>query len=408
MTILFGASRQGQGTNDEPATPERPPRLAIVTSHVIQYQAPLFRALAQDSRLVPYVFFLSLHGLQTRLDTDLGTEFAWDVDLLSGYSSEYVPNVLEKRQVGQFASYLNPALIPQLRRLHPEAVMFFGLRNASSLSAYLYARIAGLPCLYRAESSVFEPSSPISDCVSKYLIAGLTAVVPIGTANDRYFDNLGYPEPKRFLAPYTVDSALFRRLKIDRADARRKLGIQDTEFVALTVGKLVDRKDPLTVVHACASVRSHRPVRMLVVGDGELRARISEVGRQRGVNVDIRGFFNQTELGIAYSAADVFVLPSLVEPWGLVVNEAMYFELPIIVSSQVGSRLDLVRDGENGAVFPAGSSNDLAAVLQDFADSPQLVARCGAESLRIIERWDVSATVEGVVRATHYAIRHAG
>jgi glycosyltransferase involved in cell wall biosynthesis len=383
---------------------DQAPLLAIITSHPIQYQAPLFRGLAADGRIVPHVLFLSQHGLRSRLDADLGIKFAWDVDLLSGYRSEYVPNLLEHRPVGRLSSYLNPSLIGRLRRLRPAAIMFFGLRNPSSLAGYAMAQLMRTPCLYRAESNVLEPASAVSDAVSRLLLRGVAAVVPIGTANDQYYDKLGYPSERRFLGPYAVDSSLFDDLRVDRRDARRTLGIAVDEFVVLMVNKLVPRKDPLTVVDACAQVRTRRPLRLLVVGDGVLRDRLREAGRAHKVNVDLRGFLNQTELGVAYSAADLLVLPSLSEPWGLVVNEAMHFGLPVIVSSKVGSGLDLVREGENGSVFPAGSASGLAARLQELAESDDLAARRGVASRRIVERWNIAATVDGMVRATYAAV----
>jgi glycosyltransferase involved in cell wall biosynthesis len=383
--------------------PDRPLRLAIVTSHVIQYQAPLFRALALTGRVEPHVFFLSRQGLDERLDSDLGTAFAWDVDLLGGYASQSVPNLLERRPVGGFASYLNPSLPLRLRRLRPDAVMLFGLRNPSALAAYAYALATRTPVLYRAESSVLEPAGPVARAVSRLLMRGIDAVVPIGTANDAYYESLGFPASRRFLGPYTVDSALFDRLRMERGKARAELGIGSGEFVVMVASKLVDRKDPLTVVRAAARVSGPRPVRLLVVGDGVLRPRIEATARELGLVVDIRGFLNQTQLGVAYSAADVFVLASLREPWGLVVNEAMHFSLPVLVSSQVGSGLDLVVDGANGSIFPAGADRQLAAHLQELAGSPELAERRGAHSREIIERWNVAATVDGIVRATEAA-----
>ena len=108
---------------------------------------------------------------------------------------------------------------------------------------------------------------------------------------------------------------------------------------------------------------------------------------------------NQTELPCAYTAADVLVLPSAEEPWGLVVNEAMNFSLPIVVSDRVGCGMDLVRQGENGYVFLHHSADQLAHSLAELIVHPERREAFGRSSLEIIKGWDIAHTVEGILEA---------
>jgi glycosyltransferase involved in cell wall biosynthesis len=128
-----------------------------------------------------------------------------------------------------------------------------------------------------------------------------------------------------------------------------------------------------------------------------LERRASEFGF--AARVRFLGFLNQSQLPSAYCAADVFVLPSLFEPFGLVVNEAMLCGLPVVVSDRVGAKFDLVRPGENGYVFPAGNIDALAAILREILPNAEHRARMGAAARRRMETWSPREYTESMVRA---------
>jgi len=112
------------------------------------------------------------------------------------------------------------------------------------------------------------------------------------------------------------------------------------------------------------------------------------------------GFKNQTELPRYYTMADIFVLPSgIKETWGLVVNEAMCFKLPIIVSDLVGCGADLVKEGGNGYIFPVGDTGELSKYLTDLIGNPEKRERFGDKSFEVIENYNYEKDVAGVLKA---------
>jgi glycosyltransferase involved in cell wall biosynthesis len=115
------------------------------------------------------------------------------------------------------------------------------------------------------------------------------------------------------------------------------------------------------------------------------------------------GFLNQSQLASVYCAADLFVLPSLFEPFGLVVNEAMLCGLPVAVSDRVGARFDLVRPDENGYVFRAGDVEALATILRDILPDPEKRARMGAAARLRMETWSPREYAESIARAVQLA-----
>ena len=100
--------------------------------------------------------------------------------------------------------------------------------------------------------------------------------------------------------------------------------------------------------------------------------------------------------------SDIFVLPSVSEAWGIVVNEAMNYGLAIITSNKVGSAADLVFEGENGFTYPVGDHQELSEKLSTILGNPQLLDAMGLKSKNIIAGWDYEKDLDGFIAALEY------
>jgi glycosyltransferase involved in cell wall biosynthesis len=201
-----------------------------------------------------------------------------------------------------------------------------------------------------------------------------------------------------------VDNAFFRHhaetLAPQRNQLRARWGFHDDRPVVLFAGKFVATKQPLLLLEAYRRVRQRHHCALLMAGDGPLRGAVEAEIRKNSIpDVRISGFLNQTEIPMAYAAADLLVLPSCAEPWGLVVNEAMNFSLPIVVSDRVGCGPDLVRTGVNGEVFEHSSADALEAVLERCVSQPDRLRELGRASLERIREWGLPETVRGIIQA---------
>ena len=189
-----------------------------------------------------------------------------------------------------------------------------------------------------------------------------------------------------YAMPYAVDNDFFERKAREasmRTDALRgELRLTPGRPVVLFASKLQARKHCDDLIEAWKQMPS-RPY-LLVIGDGEQRAALE--AQAVGLDgIQFLGFKNQTELPAYFSLCDVFVLPSVSEPWGLVVNEAMNAGCAVIVSDDVGCQADLVADGVNGRVFPARNIAALTEALQHVVDTPgraQAMGMAGRERIR--------------------------
>jgi glycosyltransferase involved in cell wall biosynthesis len=346
-------------------------RLAVVLSHPIQYYSPWFRWLRAHTALEFRVFYLWEFGVSRQLDPQFQTAFQWDVDLLSGYESEFVPNAARRPGPGTFWGFNNPTLTARLAAWRPDALLIFGYNWASHLRAIGWARARGLPLLFRGDSHLLGRPAPRLGprWLLRTLYAQFAAFLYVGAANRDYFTTYGVPARKLVFAPHAVNRELFdpadSRAQAAAAELRLRLGLAPATRVVLFAGKLIPAKQPRELLRAFRAV-DRRDTALVFVGDGEEKSALQEeaAGARPGT-VHFLPFANQTEMPSRYLLADLFVLPSrgCYETWGLAVNESMHLGVPALVSDRVGCQRDLVTDGETGWVFRIGAEGELAAKL---------------------------------------------
>lgn len=384
-------------------------RLAILTSHPIQYQAPLFRRLAQHPQVELMVYFCTDYGITQKVDPGFGVVFKWDIPLLEGYSYKFLKNYQFSSYINKFA--FNPSIIRELWQNHYDAVLVHGYIAPTNWFAFLSAWLKGVPIIFRGESHLlnFRPGwkKAVKRIVLFQLFKRISSFLPIGTLNRKYYKHYGVPDRKLFLTPYAVDNDFFlKRYQelYDRRDHLKKdIGVAPELPVILYASKMMQRKRAMDLLKAFEKTQKRVDVSLVFVGDGVERPTLEAYSKDHDIrNVHFVGFKNQTELPDYFVIADVFVLPSTDEPWGLIINEAMNFGLPIITTDQVGAGYDLVKDGGNGFVYPVGDIEKLASCLLKLFQNPELKERMGKYSSEIISRWSYNEGDEGILNALEY------
>lgn len=336
---------------------QSPPRLGVLASHLIQYQAPLYQELARRAVVDLEVAFLSDEGAQPYYDQAFGVTVAWNIDLLGGYRS----TVLGRKPLAGKAAWL-ASLSRWLRGR--DIVVLHGHADPDILLAMAMCRMLGVPYLLRgdshAESSVSGWRRIIRHLVAGTAVRAAAGALPIGQRNAAFYQRYG--RIPHYLAPYSVDNDRFQAMsdaaRPSRAERLAALGLDPERPTVVFSGKLVMQKRPLDLVHAIGRCKEN--LNLLMLGDGPLRAAVSE--HESRLPVRCLGFVNQTELPGWYGCGDILALPSgHREAWGLVVNEGMACGLVPVVSDAVGCAADLVEG--IGEVFPVGDVPALAEAL---------------------------------------------
>jgi glycosyltransferase involved in cell wall biosynthesis len=384
-------------------------RLAIIASHPIQYQAPLFRHLALKADLV--VFFGHAATPADQAAAGFEVAFDWDTELLSGYSHIFLRNVAAQPSVNTFKGCDTPEIGKRLAEDHFDAVLLMGWYRKSFIQALLASKRLGLPVLVRGDSQLNTPrgfAKQVAKSISYPALLRLFDVgLYVGERSREYWTHYRYPVSRLFFSPHCVDGEWFavRATREARTALRARLGVVQNAKLALFAGKLVSFKRPLDLVAAAAQLRGRgRNIEVLVAGAGPLQQEMFNAAVAVGVPCHLLGFCNQSQMPAVYAAADVLVLPSDGrETWGLVANEALACRRPIVVSDAVGAAPDLAADGTVGRTYPMGNVAALAVALDDVLINPPTVEALEARSAR----YSIAAAAEGILDAIGFAARRS-
>jgi glycosyltransferase involved in cell wall biosynthesis len=370
-------------------------KLGVIAYHPIQYHAPLHRLLAERGNVDLDVLFLSDTGFHPAIDPGFGVPVAWDIDLLSGYTNQFLS------RTGSPANLAKK--IRALARWLPshDAVVVNGYSSPWMLLTMALCRIQGIPYLLRASSHPQGQSSGMRKYLrrvgTRLVIAGSSGGLAMGQLNQEFYRQ-SHARWVTF-APNSVDNERFAcPPRIGRSDLLAHWGLKDNRPVAAFCGKLIPRKRPQDLVAAVRLLPFD--VITLFVGDGPLAGSI-KASLEPGAGA-VTGFVNQSDLPSYYHAADILVLPSENETWGLVVNEAMACGTLPVVSDRVGCAPDLAADA--GEVFACGDVPALADALYravERLDDPQTRERIRQQ----VERYSLARTAAGYEQATHEAAR---
>jgi glycosyltransferase involved in cell wall biosynthesis len=395
-SIPAGPATREHGADTGGARPDSGrPRLGVLATHVIQYQAPLYQQLSRRGLVDLEVAFLSDIGARSFHDPAFGVPVAWDTDVLGGYRWL----LLAPGSRGERAAW--PARLANwLRR--QDAVVLHGHAHPAMLFAAAACRAMGVPYLLRGDSHP-RPASHGPRVMARHALAwvtvrGAAAALPVGQLNAAFYRRYG-PVPL-FTAPYSVDSTRFATAaaaaRAERAGRLISLGLDPRFPVVVFSGKLIPRKRPLDVIQAVA--QADGTLSLLVLGDGPLREEVRRF--ERSLPVRCLGFVNQADLPNWYACGDVLALSSDHEPWGLVVNEGMACGLVPVVSDAVGCAPDLVEGV--GEVYPAGDVSALVHALHRVRhDLPSRREKARAR----LAGFTTAATAHGYEQAARHAAR---
>lgn len=379
------------------------PRLGIVVTHPIQYQVPLFRHLAARSTVEPLVFFLSEHGLVESFDPEFGRAVKYDVPLLGGYEHRIIRNRSPKPAIGTSWGVFNPSLPIIIRQSHVDTLLVHGYSHISHWLAYATAACSGTPYLLRGESRPDQGRAHSAKMIAKRamiqpLVQNAGACLAVGEENCKFYSSYGAPSDRIFFAPYSVDTEHFSVAgavgHARRTSMLQSLRLNPESPLVLFAAKLQPRKRPVDVVKAMDQLA--QPANLVVIGDGSLRSEMEELASSRPWMRTL-GFVNQRKIAEWYGAADLFVLPSDHEPWGLAVNEAMAAGAVPVVSDNVGCAPDLVTR-DVGWVYATGDIDALTRAIAAGSQPGTLSERRVAAQRRSAE-YGIAATACGIETA---------
>lgn len=395
-------------------------KVIALATHPIQYQVPVFKELNSDPSFEFTALFLSDHSVNGGFDPGFGRSVQWDVPILEGYNCEFLRNSGGGNSAKGFFAYRTPDLRETFERLNSDVLLLPGHMVFAYWQAVRAAKTVGIPVVARPDSlsGVHRRRSALKSLIRsqalKWFYGNVDVFCSSGYFSTQDAETFGFDVSNIVSAPYSVDSQLFEDQRTmfapDRNRIRRDFGMQPDDVGLVFTGKFIDWKNPDLILDAIEILKPEIKAKVfpIFMGDGVNHGQI--LVRCRSILGEGRfclpGFVNQSELGKHYAAGDFFVLPSKRghESWGLVVNEAMTFGLPCVVSDGVGSRIDLVKEGETGYIFEDGDTQALAEHITQLVMDGELREKMGAAAYQHIQEYSTISAAMGVKQALSRAL----
>jgi len=371
-------------------------RIAWLLPSAVLYWQPL---LSEFSKLFP----------QTTVFTALWRGF------IQGFEDTFTVEVVGQRkfvQVGTSANYssgvmyLTPKIIGRLLHAKPD-VIFTNSFGVWTILALLSKPLGGWRVVVAYEGSspgVDYRNSALRTWLRKQLVKQADALLTNSETGKQYLlHHLKAEGEKVFQKPYEVPDP--RALKSASLVKLQPLGQQP---VFIFVGHIIARKNLRSLLQACALLESqgHQNYSLLVVGDGEQRPELEAycVEQQLHDRVQWLGKVPYEHVGAYLSAADVFVLPTLEDTWGMVVLEAMMLGKPVVCSNGAGAA-ELITDGQNGYRFDPQNVEALATAMKQFIANPDLARSMGEASQQVMAHYNPAAAAQFLSDVAYYTLK---
>lgn len=365
--------------------------------------------MAKEPDIDLLVLYCSDENVKGYIDKDFGVEVKWDIPLLEGYNYRFLRNNSWKPSIFKgFFGLLNFEIYKVLKKERGSYLVIHGWAYATNFLAALAGKFFGLRLCLRSENPLNQEllKSELTLFFRKiffryFWFRLFDYFFYIGSQNKKLYEYYGVEKEKLVFTPYAVDNDRFRAeyemYKNKKPELRKELGIPTNKKIILFSGKYIPKKRPMDLLKAYHLLIDDNNA-LIFLGDGELRKEMEAYISSNDLkNVFLSGFKNQTEVGKYFATADIFVLPSGAgETWGLVVNEAMNFGLPIIISDMIGCSKDLVIDDTNGFIVQCGNVEDIKAKLEFLVTNDELRIKAGLKSRDIIESFNYETTIKSI------------
>jgi len=392
--------------------PDRRYRVLAVATHPVQYMTPLFRRMANHPSLDFQVAYCTLRGAEASHDPEFGASIQWDVPVLDGHSWKHVRN--RGSGAESFFGLFNPSLWKLIRNGKYDAVLcFIGYVRASFWIACLASKFSKAAFIFGADATSLAPRDgrnwkiPIKKFLWPRLFRLADQVIVPSSDGRDFMCSLGIPGDHVSLTGDCVDNDwwMAQSQLVDRAAVRASWGVSPDDAVIVFSAKLQSWKRPLDLLRAFAKADLPN-AHLLFAGSGPLLPQLQSEAASLGMASRVRflGFVNQSQLPAVYTAADLLILPSEFEPFGLVVNEAMCCGCAVAASDRCGAARDLVAPVSPELVFRCGDIDALAELIGEAAGDPGRLKDLGRAAFAYVQTWsperNIAAQFESIRTAT--------
>lgn len=366
-------------------------RVLFVTNIPVPYRIDFYNELGKEVDLT--VVF------EAKDASDQGIRFNYNLDTIRNFKAIFLSeeNIKEKKVDWSIFKYL---------RKDYDTIVLTSYSYLTEMMALIYLKLRGIPYYLSSDGGIIKYGENKIKCLyKKFLISGAKGYFSPSNQADQYLNYYGAPKDKMYRYPFTSFMMSEQISSIPKEDEKRhireNLGITK-KYMVLGVGQFIHRKGWDLLIRAAAHISGD--VCICIVG-GVSDGSYEKIAAESGVKAEIQylPFMDKERVNLYYQAADVFVLPTREDIWGLVINEAMNYGLPVISTTSCIAALELVHDDENGFIIALDDEKKAIEILADrlnlILQDSKLRKRYSEKSKMIIGKYSIEEMAKAYIDA---------
>lgn len=309
-----------------------------------------------------------------------------DKEWLSKPSENFTEVFMEQKKIRREA-VICPSVISYLDSNLYDVIVIGGYSTPTGILAIQYCKRKNIPFILNADGGIINEENRIKYAFKRHLIGSAKAWLSTGFSTNQYLEHYGAINHKIFAYPFTSTSNadLIKVSEQEKREFKRILNIQDKPTV-LSIGQFIHRKGFDVLLDSW--VKLDKEFNLVIIGGGEKKTELEEQIEHLDLkNVTLIDFLSSDVLSQYYKAADLFILPTREDIWGLVINEAMAYGLPVITTDNCVAGIELISD--NGYIVPVEDSAVLAEKAGKILRNDELREHMGWESLETIKSYTI-------------------
>lgn len=357
-------------------------KITIVTNIPAPYRLPIYEKIAQKYGDDFLVIFAAKSESNRK----------WDLEKFKFRNQFLKENVIAKKD-GYNYIHNNLDVFKHLRKFNPDVVITTGY-NPTHLYAWLYTVFFRKKHIPMTDGWIESEKhlSYIHKAIRKIVFATSNAFIGASKNSLDLFRSYGISDEKLFQSHLCIDNTKFQ------SDNK----LVDREYDLMFSGQFTERKLPLFFAEIVEKVLKHIPsIKVLILGDGPLKEEFFLKLDNANINYHYAGFVKQKELQKYYSSSKLFLFTTRLDPWGVVVNEAMASGTPVFTTPYAGVINDLLLDGVNGFILPIDSDIWSTKVIE-ILNNKELWNSLSKASTHIVQKFNFEVAAKGIIDASEY------
>jgi len=344
-------------------------KVILLTNIITPYVIPLFNHIYQAGGFNFKV--IALAETEKNREWQLAKEkIKFDYKILSGW------HLFSYKKEKEISTHFNWGVLRSLSKFNPDIIIIGGYDNLAYWQAFFYCKILGKKCILWSGTTLLSTGSLIGirGVLKRIIIKGANKYIAYSTKAKEYLEYFGADSKDIHIGTNTVDVNFFNK-SVSQYRNGKSFSEERKKFpkiMLLYVGQLVQRKGVKQVLKALNTFNDS-DIGFMVVGSGPEEENLKKFCNENNLkNVFFEGFHQQNELPKYYALADIFILPSFEEVWGLVVNEALASGLYVLCSKYAGAAYDLINN-ENGVIFNPKNIDEIAKSIKNARNQIELI-----------------------------------